>query len=600
MSIIRNLLYIIIFAFFQQATGQIGIGTTSPDLSSILEVSSTERGFLMPRMTTTQRNGINQPAKGLLLYNTSEDCLQINTGTPVSPDWNCIGSDVSPVNCSINGFEGNYIEGFVLNSTHKFSITLTNTTFSTGNFTFSTGDVTLSGVTGISVVSANPSSATLQPGETISIWYGLSGTPTALGELVGDWALFGQSCSESVSVTNLPPLPANITLTAGLVEFITSIDDSNYAPFTTPVTSADTSSSDPDGVIESPHIDFQGILDTNGIAFEIGYTVTGGTVNLPAFSQITTVPSYLIENGTSAREVELSYEAASLSVGTGTITAKIKTVTADTLNALKLDINEGIGNDFLGILMAEFIIATDNVGGSGTVHLRDIAAVRDRNFGDGDHDMLYLPVLAEDGNYWFNNNLGAAYSNTNNVNFNVTQQAVNAEDAFANGSLFQWGRKADGHELMNMPDMDRSNITAVNGTTTVLADEPVHTDFIDLGFTGGDWRITPDDNLWNGVNAVNNPCPKGFRVPSSSEFSNLITITGITDTTNMHASSDLRLTKAIARIFFGIPNPFQAGLFSTSTPSGIGMDRVVINNTSALIQTDQHRFEGLVVRCIKD
>ncbi len=51
--------------------GSVGIGTTSPNSTALLEVSSTTEGFLPPRMTETQRNAIVSPAEGLMVYNTT-------------------------------------------------------------------------------------------------------------------------------------------------------------------------------------------------------------------------------------------------------------------------------------------------------------------------------------------------------------------------------------------------------------------------------------------------------------------------------------------------------------------------------------------------
>src|SRR5215471_17425590 len=53
------------------STGPAGIGTTSPNPSSLLEVVSTSKGVLIPRMTLTQRNAIASPATGLLIYQTT-------------------------------------------------------------------------------------------------------------------------------------------------------------------------------------------------------------------------------------------------------------------------------------------------------------------------------------------------------------------------------------------------------------------------------------------------------------------------------------------------------------------------------------------------
>ncbi|NML22255.1 hypothetical protein HHL16_15330 [Pseudoflavitalea sp. G-6-1-2] len=49
---------------------QVGIGTTSPDPSAILDVTSTTKGVLPPRMTSGQRLAITTPADGLLVYQT--------------------------------------------------------------------------------------------------------------------------------------------------------------------------------------------------------------------------------------------------------------------------------------------------------------------------------------------------------------------------------------------------------------------------------------------------------------------------------------------------------------------------------------------------
>jgi hypothetical protein len=82
--------------------GNVGIGITAPNTSSLLEVSSTTQGFLPPRMTTAQRNAIASPAKGLIVYDTDLDCLMVNKGTPATPAWECIGgrwttADLAPI-----------------------------------------------------------------------------------------------------------------------------------------------------------------------------------------------------------------------------------------------------------------------------------------------------------------------------------------------------------------------------------------------------------------------------------------------------------------------------------------------------------------------
>ncbi len=56
--------------FAAQAQSNVGVGTTTPDASAVLDASSTTQGLLAPRMTQGQRNAIGSPATGLLVYQT--------------------------------------------------------------------------------------------------------------------------------------------------------------------------------------------------------------------------------------------------------------------------------------------------------------------------------------------------------------------------------------------------------------------------------------------------------------------------------------------------------------------------------------------------
>ena len=66
---------------------QVGIGTTGPDASSVLDVTSTSKGLLMPRLSTVQRDAITLPATGLMIYNHTLNDGQLNVGTPSAPIW---------------------------------------------------------------------------------------------------------------------------------------------------------------------------------------------------------------------------------------------------------------------------------------------------------------------------------------------------------------------------------------------------------------------------------------------------------------------------------------------------------------------------------
>jgi BclB C-terminal domain-containing protein len=72
---IRQIITAISIAFFlvqsSDLCAQVGIGTLLPNASSQLEVVSTTKGMLIPRMTEAQKNAISSPATGLLVYQTN-------------------------------------------------------------------------------------------------------------------------------------------------------------------------------------------------------------------------------------------------------------------------------------------------------------------------------------------------------------------------------------------------------------------------------------------------------------------------------------------------------------------------------------------------
>jgi len=71
--------------FFSQNTGATTLGSSSAaDASAMLDIRSTTRGFLPPRMTTTQKNAIASPAAGLVVYDSTTNKLQCYNGST----WN--------------------------------------------------------------------------------------------------------------------------------------------------------------------------------------------------------------------------------------------------------------------------------------------------------------------------------------------------------------------------------------------------------------------------------------------------------------------------------------------------------------------------------
>ncbi|MEM6378537.1 MAG: tail fiber domain-containing protein [Bacteroidota bacterium] len=85
------LLLLFIFCSFWVAQAQVSINenNTDPDASAMLDVSSTDKGILIPRMTTAERIAIANPATGLLVYDNEKNSFWYYNGTA----WTAINTD---------------------------------------------------------------------------------------------------------------------------------------------------------------------------------------------------------------------------------------------------------------------------------------------------------------------------------------------------------------------------------------------------------------------------------------------------------------------------------------------------------------------------
>lgn len=91
---------------------QVGVGTTNPESSAILDINSTSQGVLVPRMTTAQRNAIASPAQGLLVFDTVESSFYYYD----SSTWVEVGS--AAVAEKANDYTGwaDYVDGVYTSS----------------------------------------------------------------------------------------------------------------------------------------------------------------------------------------------------------------------------------------------------------------------------------------------------------------------------------------------------------------------------------------------------------------------------------------------------------------------------------------------------
>jgi hypothetical protein len=193
---------------------------------------------------------------------------------------------------------------------------------------------------------------------------------------------------------------------------------------------------------------------------------------------------------------------------------------------------------------------------------------------------------ATTGKVWMDRNLGAS------------SRASAHEDFNAYGCLYQWGRGNDGHASMIWSGS--SNGSPANNTITNTlssTDNPSSSVFIAVNTGNSDWRSPQNNNLWQ-VSGINNPCPTGFRIPTSAEMDAELNTT----TTTYNPS----------RLFFTVPgrrgrstgtvattDAGNNGYYWTSKVNGTKVNVQNITSTASST-TAEFRSWGNAVRCIKN
>lgn len=88
-----KIITLVLVMAFCSITAQVGINTTAPDASSVLDIASTSKGVLLPRITNL--SSVTNPATGLVIFDTNKKCISQNVGTPAAPDWVCLSPYVA-------------------------------------------------------------------------------------------------------------------------------------------------------------------------------------------------------------------------------------------------------------------------------------------------------------------------------------------------------------------------------------------------------------------------------------------------------------------------------------------------------------------------
>ena len=194
-------------------------------------------------------------------------------------------------------------------------------------------------------------------------------------------------------------------------------------------------------------------------------------------------------------------------------------------------------------------------------------------------------VSLKTGRIWMDRNLGAR------------REMISATDVYSHGDLYQWGRRADGHQCRNSKTIGGPYDVDQPETNLFIQPSPIWV---------YEWRQPANDNLWQGVNGINNPCPSGYRIPTDAEWakelkdvhSNSIGI--LTMQTNLKFSAGgLKNTRGeIILKSLDDSFSFRGGLYWSSG------DPVKLNICSGTCSTSttiaEGRASGLSVGCIKN
>jgi len=576
---------------------QVVVGGETPDPSAALDIQGAGMGFLFPKLTTAERNAISSPATGLIIYNTTTLCLEVNTGTPSSPEWvrsSCKPGVVSSLNCAGSTFTGTLMRDA---NTSGASLSVP---YTGGNgYWFIGQSVTSTGVTGLT--------ATAQPvllaNGSGSITYNITGTPASLGTATFALSAGGQTCNVSLSVTSFLGLASTVscsgaTLTGTLWSGVPASSVSVSVPYT----------GGNGGAYPAQTISSTGVTGLTA-------TIAAGTLANGSGSLVYTISGTPASGGTATFPLNVGGRTCNVTVSVGTAT-----VTA--LNCSSMTMSNVIQS---GQAVSGVTVSVPYTGGNGgafssqTVTSTGVtgltATLSAGNFAVGAGTLSYAltGTPSASGTASFALSIGGQTC-TLNVRtgcgayvaagtwkefscYNLGSANTSADPLTPsweiNGGYWQWGRAAQAAAGPSGSGSGQTNSTVTYWNAT---DAP-NGSWIDAAKTGND------------------PCPVGLRVPTDAQWTGVSTSNTISSlgtwtntSTNYTAGkmvgSQLMLPAAGQRnnLTGNLENRGNIGYYWSSKESS-GSSLYGFNlffSSTSLSPSYQVRGYGASVRCIAD
>jgi hypothetical protein len=485
---------------------KVGEKPTTLDKSAVLEVQSTNKGFLPPRMTTSERDEIANPAIGLLIYNTTNKSVEWFDGT----SW-----------YALRGFVDN-----VSNPT-SYPLNYVGTKAIVRDVVSPTGQVWMDRNLGSSKLA------------------GSSSDTDAYGDYF-QWGRFGDGHQIATSTT----VATQSTSTSPGQSFITqSGTTANW------LSTSNTSLWQGSSGLNNPCPVGYKVPTFNEIKAEFDLFTTKNVVG--AFESVLKIAP----SGNRNADGSLGNQGVFPIFWTSTIGASGRPTRI-----------------YVGVNTTT-VQSDDLFGATFGFSVRCIKEVYPASYTAGTKSKVE-EVTGAAGKIWMDRNLGAS------------KVALSSTYTDAYGDYFQWGRAGDGHQVSN----------STTTTTQSTGDTPANGSFI-TGASNGNWRSTANNNLWQGVNGINSPCPKGFRVPTLTELQNEFNLFP-TANSNGALNSPLKLPLAGSRSNTGSLGALGSWviLWSSTIDATTGRPRRIYvgPSTAPGNDADYGAVWGFSVRCIKD